>query len=153
TIPAMRERFQCHVGLSDHTLGIGVAVAATALGAAVIERHLTLSRTDGSVDSGFSMEPQELKQLVHETAAAHAAVGQERYGPSEREKSSLIFRRSLYITRDLEAGELLSPENLRSIRPGLGLPPKFYDDLLGKRVKRKVAKGTPAQWDLLESKG
>lgn len=149
TIPHLRELFDCPVGLSDHTMGIGAAVAATALGAVAIEKHITLSRDDGGVDSAFSMEPAELAALVRETQTAAAARGTVSYGPSEAELGSLQFRRSIYVTQDLKAGDVLTRENLRLIRPGLGLKPKHYADLLGKRVTRDVARGTPASWDLL----
>jgi pseudaminic acid synthase len=150
TIPHMRELFGCEVGLSDHTMGIGAAVAATALGATVIEKHFTLRRADGGVDSTFSMEPEEFRQLRVETERAWQAMGRVRYGPTEKEKPSLVFRRSLYIAQDLEADAILSPANLRIIRPGHGLAPKYYEMILGKRIRRKVAKGTPVTWDLFE---
>jgi N-acetylneuraminate synthase len=149
TIPHLRERFRCEVGLSDHTLGIGAAVASVALGATVIEKHVTLSRADGGVDAAFSLEPDELRRLVDETRSAWQAVGHLQTGPTEAERASLVFRRSLYITEDLRPGDLLSPHNLRAIRPGLGLAPKHLDVLLGKRVTRAVKRGTPASWDLL----
>ncbi len=148
-IPHMRELFGCEVGLSDHTMGVGVAVASVALGATVIEKHFTLNRDDGGVDSTFSMEPTEMAQLVLETGRAWQALGQIHYGPTEGEKKSLAFRRSLYIVKDMKSGETLTRENLRAIRPGLGLPPKCFDQLLGKRVIRDVRRGTAATWDLL----
>ncbi|MGB1062703.1 MAG: pseudaminic acid synthase, partial [Ketobacter sp.] len=122
TIPHMRELFNCEVGLSDHTLGVGVAVASIVLGASVIEKHFTLSRADGGVDSGFSMEPDEMAQLVIETERASQALGAVRYGPTEAEKTSTQFRRSLYVVEDLKAGDLLTGNNVRAIRPGYGLP-------------------------------
>lgn len=149
TIPALRERYGCEVGLSDHTAGIGAAIAAIALGASVVEKHFTLSRAEGGVDSAFSLEPHELASLVQESERASLALGEVSYGPSEPEMKSLVFRRSLYIVQDLRAGDVLTPENLRAIRPGLGLPPKHIDALLGRRVARDVARGTPASWDLL----
>lgn len=149
TIPHMRERFGCEVGLSDHTMGIGVAVAAIALGATVIEKHFTLARADGGVDAAFSMEPHELAQLVIETERAWQALGQVRYGPTEAESRAVTRRRSLYIGTDMKAGDVLTPKNLRRIRPGLGLPPKYYDALLGRTVVRDVTKGTPVSWDLI----
>ena len=149
TIPNLRERFGCEVGLSDHTLGMGAAVASVALGATVIEKHFTLSRADGGVDSTFSMEPAEMTLLVVETKRAWQALGQVSYGPIEAEKKSMLFRRSLYICEDLQAGDILTAQNLRAIRPGLGLPPKYIDQLIGKRVVRAVTRGTPAQWDLV----
>lgn len=149
TIPHMRELFGCEVGLSDHTMGVGVSVASVAMGATVIEKHFTLNRADGGVDSTFSMEPQELAQLVEETQRAWQALGQVCYGPTEKEKKSLVFRRSLYIAEDMKAGDMLTARNLRAIRPGYGLPPKYYDCLLGKSVKRDVVKGTPVEWELI----
>lgn len=151
TIPRLRELFDVEAGLSDHTMGIGVSVAAVALGATFIEKHFTLRRADGGVDSAFSMEPAELRQLVEECGRAARAVGAITFGASAREQQSLLHRRSLYIVRDLAAGETLTTENLRAIRPGDGLPPKFLDLLLGRRVGRPVAKGTPASWDMLEA--
>jgi N-acetylneuraminate synthase len=124
-------------------------VASVALGATVIEKHFTLSRTDGGVDSTFSMEPAEMAALVLETGRAWQALGGVSYGPIEAEKKSLVFRRSLYVCEDLETGDVLTPKNLRAIRPGLGLPPKYVDQLLGKRVVRPVKRGTPARWDLI----
>lgn len=149
TIPHMRDLFNCQVGLSDHTLGVGVAVASVALGATMLEKHFTLSRMEGGVDAAFSLEPHELKSLVQESERAWQSVGQISYGTTEIEKKSLQFRRSLYISKDLVAGETLSPESLRAIRPGLGLSPKYYDMLLGKKVNRSIKKGTPVSWDLI----
>lgn len=149
TIPHMRALFGCEVGLSDHTMGVGVAVAAVALGATVIEKHFTLNRADGGVDSTFSLEPAEMSELVVETRQAWQALGRVSYGPTEDENRSLVFRRSIYIARDLEAGEVLTSESLRCVRPGLGLPPKYYDLLLGKRVTRAVPRGTRVTWDLI----
>ena len=148
-IPHLRSTFGCEVGLSDHTPGIGVAIAAVALGASVIEKHFTLSRADGGVDAAFSLEPHEFRQLVAGTQAAWEALGEIRLGPTDDERGSLVFRRSLYICADLAAGDLLTPQNLRAIRPGYGLPPKFLGQLLGKRVTRAVKRGTPMAWDLL----
>ena len=149
TIPHMRELFDCHIGLSDHTMGIGAAVAATALGAVAIEKHITTKRTDGGVDSAFSLEPDELAALVRETSTAAASIGKVAYGPSASECSSLVFRRTLYIVEDIKAGDVLTTSNLRAIRPGLGLPPKFIDVLLGKRVNRNVLRGTAMSWELI----
>lgn len=149
TIPHLRDLFGVQVGLSDHTMGAGVAVASVALGATVIEKHFTLSRADGGVDSTFSMEPDELKSLAVETERAWQAMGKITYGPTEKEKGSMQFRRSLYVAEDMLAGELFTPKNLRVVRPGFGLPPKYYDLLLGRKVKRNVTKGTPVAWDLL----
>lgn len=149
TIPHMQKLFNCNVGISDHTLGIGVAVASIALGATVIEKHFTLSRAEGGVDSAFSLEPQEMKQLVKEAHSAYLALGNITYGVSEQEKKSLQFRRSLYIVEDMKAGDIITEKNLRSIRPGLGLAPKYYDILLGKRVKYDIKRGTATSWDMI----
>lgn len=149
TIPHMRELFGCHVGLSDHTLGIGAALAAAALGAVAIEKHFTLRRADGGVDSAFSLEPEELATLVQQSEAAWKAVGSIHYGPTPAEEPSLVFRRSLYVTRDMRAGERFNSQNLRAIRPGAGLPPQFYETLIGKAVARDVKRGTPVTWDLI----
>lgn len=149
TIPHMRELFQCEVGLSDHTLGVGTAVASIALGATVIEKHFTLSRADGGVDSAFSMEADELNSLVMETERAWQSLGKVYYGATEMEKSSLKFRRSLYVAQDMKAGDLLTTENIKAIRPGYGLAPKYLPILLGKKVKKDVVKGTPVNWDLI----
>jgi N-acetylneuraminate synthase len=149
TIPHMRDLFQCTVGLSDHTMGIGVATAAVALGATVIEKHFTLSRADGGVDSAFSLEPHEMTALVAETHRAAKALGQIKYGPTEAERNAVRRRRSLYIAENLKAGDILNSTNLRRIRPGLGLPPKYYDILLGKPVNQDVKKGTPMSWGII----
>lgn len=149
TIPHLREMFGVQVGLSDHTMGVGVSVAAVAMGATLIEKHFTLSRADGGVDSAFSLEPHEFKSLVVETERAWRALGGVTYGPTAGEKESLQFRRSLYVGRDMKAGEVFTEENLRNIRPGFGLPPKYYRTVLGRRVNRDVPKGTPVTWDLL----
>lgn len=149
TIPHMRELFGCEVGLSDHTLGMGAAVASVALGAVAIEKHITLSRSEGGVDADFSLEPAELRQMVDEMNRAWQAIGGVAYGPLAQERGSLIFRRSLYIVKDMAPGEVLTPDNLRAIRPGYGLPPKHLEMLIGKRVSRAVERGTPMSWDLL----
>ncbi|MCP1715122.1 N-acetylneuraminate synthase [Methanocalculus alkaliphilus] len=149
TIPHMRELFNCEVGLSDHTLGIGAAVAAVAHGATVIEKHFTLSRVDGGVDSAFSIEPAELKMLVEETERAWQSLGGVVYGPGEAEKKSLMFRRSLYVAEDMKAGDVFTKENLRCVRPGLGLAPKYYEVLMGKRVNRDVKKGMAVEWGMV----
>jgi pseudaminic acid synthase len=150
TIPHMRQLFDCQVGLSDHTMGVGVSVGSVVLGATVIEKHFTLAREDGGVDSTFSLEPAELAQLVIETERAWQALGQVRYGATQAETKSLQFRRSLYVVRDLKAGDVLSAENVRAIRPGLGLPPKHLDQVLGSRVGVVVPRGTPVSWALLK---
>jgi pseudaminic acid synthase len=149
TIPHMRDLFGCEVGLSDHTMGTGVSVASVALGATVIEKHFTLSRADGGVDSAFSMEPEEMRQLVVETERAWQALGKISYGCTAAEQKSLQFRRSLYVVADVKAGEAFSASNVRAIRPGLGLPPKFLEQVLGKTAKRDVKRGTALAWDLL----
>ena len=149
TIPHLRALFGCEVGLSDHTMGVGAAVSAVAHGATVIEKHLTLARADGGVDSAFSLEPHEMRSLVIETERAWQSLGKVSYGPSEADVRSITFRRSIYISEDVKAGEALTTENLRCVRPGMGLPPKYFDVLLGRRVNRDVKKGTPMQWELL----
>ena len=149
TIPHMRQLFGCEVGLSDHTLGIAAAVAATALGATVIEKHFVMARSEGGVDAAFSLEPAEFKSLVEEVSRARLALGDVHYGPTDSEVRGRTRRRSLYIAQDLEKGATLTPANLRRIRPGLGLPPKYYDTLLGRQVSRTVKRGTPVTWDLL----
>ena len=148
TIPAMRQTFGCEVGLSDHTMGTGVSVASIALGAPLIEKHFTLARADGGVDSAFSMEPSEFHTLRIECDRAWQAIGGVSFGGTPAEDGSRIFRRSLYITKDMQAGEVLTAENLRAIRPGYGLPPKFLATLIGKQVARAAAVGTPADWSL-----
>jgi N-acetylneuraminate synthase len=148
-IPHLRAVFDCEVGLSDHTMGIGASVAAVAHGATVIEKHFTLRRADGGVDSTFSLEPEELHALVMETERAWLSLGHVSFGASEAEEKSRIFRRSIYISEDLKKGSVLTSKNLRCIRPGMGLPPKYYDVLLGRRVNQDVKKGTPMRWDLI----
>lgn len=149
TIPHMRELFQCNVGLSDHTLGIGAAVASVALGATVIEKHFTLSREDGGVDAAFSLEPAEMAQLVRECKTAYEALGNVSYERQPQEDKSLIFRRSLYIVEDMKAGDIITEKNMRRIRPGLGLAPKYYEAVLGRRVKYDVPGGTALSWEML----
>jgi N-acetylneuraminate synthase len=150
TIPHLRDLFGVQVGLSDHTIGIGVAVAGVVLGATVIEKHFTLRRADGGVDSAFSMEPDEMRSLVVETERAWQALGRISYGPIDAENASMKFRRSLYIVKDMNAGDVFTSENLRVLRPGYGLPPKYLFVLLGKTVKKDIPKGTPVSWDLLD---
>ncbi len=149
TIPHMSKLFDCQIGLSDHTMGTGVAVAAVTLGATVIEKHFTLSRADGGVDSAFSLEPTEMKNLVVETERAWQAIGKITYGATEAEKKSLSFRRSLYISKDIKKGTILSPDNLRCVRPGLGLPPKYYEQIIGLKVNKDLVMGTPLTWEVL----
>ena len=147
TIPHLRAAFGTQVGLSDHTMGVGVPCAAVAMGATVIEKHFTLARADGGVDSAFSLEPHELKLLVEETERAWQSVGEVRYGGSDDEQASLKYRRSIYISRDVKAGEQLTAENIRIVRPGFGLAPKYYDLLIGRRVNKDLTKGTAMSWE------
>jgi pseudaminic acid synthase len=149
TIPHLTQLFRCQVGLSDHTMGIGVSVAAVALGATVIEKHFTLSRADGGVDAAFSLEPRELADLVIETERAQLALGHIQYGIQKAEQKSKLFKRSVYVAQDIKAGEIFTAENLRVIRPGLGLAPKYYEELLGKTAKTALKAGTPLTWDLI----
>ena len=149
TIPHMRTLFGCDVGLSDHTMGVGASIAAVALGACVIEKHFTLRRSDGGVDSAFSLEPGELSSLVVETRRAFDAMGQVRYGPTTAEKASVVFRRSLYVVKDIAAGQVLTAENVRAIRPGLGLAPRHYASVLGRSARVDLAAGTALSWDVL----
>jgi N-acetylneuraminate synthase len=149
TIPHMRDLFDCEVGLSDHSMGVGVAVASVALGATVIEKHFTLSRKDGGVDSAFSLEPEEIKSLVIETERAWLSLGRVSYGPTEKEKQSLVFRRSLYICEDMQAGEVFTAKNLRAIRPGFGLAPKYLSEIIGRRAVHAIKPGTPMSWDMV----
>ncbi len=148
TIPHMRTLFGYPVGLSDHTLGIGVSVAAVAYGASVIEKHFTIDRNDGGVDSAFSMEPQEMRLLVQETSRAWLAGGEVHVGPVGSEVKARQKRRSLYVVEDMKAGDVVVLENVRSIRPGKGLLPKHLKELLGKKAARDIEKGTPVSWDL-----
>ena len=150
TIPHMRELFGCEVGLSDHTMGVGVSVASVALGATVIEKHFTLNRADGGVDSTFSMEPAEMAQLVQEAERAWQALGQISFGATEAEKKSLVFRRSLYIVKDLKIGDELTADNVRAIRPGLGIPTKYLDVVLGLTVNQNIKRGTALSWKLIK---
>jgi pseudaminic acid synthase len=149
TIAHLREAFGCEVGLSDHTMGCGVAIAAVAFGATVVEKHFTLRRADGGVDSAFSLEPEEFKLLRIESERAWQGLGQIAYGGTQAEEKSRAFRRTLYIARDMKAGEALTEHNLRIVRPGFGLPPKYYETLLGKHINRDAVAGTPLSWDLL----
>jgi N-acetylneuraminate synthase len=149
TVPHLREMFGTEVGLSDHTMGVGAAVAAVAHGATVVEKHFTLRRADGGVDSAFSLEPDELKALVVETERAWQSLGRVSYGTLEAEKKSMIFRRSIYIAEDMRAGEVFTEQNLKCVRPGLGLPPKYYETLLGRRINRDAKKGTALNWQLI----
>lgn len=149
TIPHMKELFSSPVGLSDHTMGIGAAVAAVALGATVIEKHFTLSRAEGGVDAAFSLEPGEMKQLVDECSRAQLALGEICYGTTEKEKGSRIFKRSIYIAKDVQAGEKVTADNIKVIRPGYGLEPKYYETVLGKVFVRAAKSGTALGWEHL----
>lgn len=149
TLVEIQRLFDVQVGFSDHTLGIGASVAAVALGASVIEKHVTLSRADGGVDAAFSLEPAELKLLVEGVRAARRAVGHVQFDPAPGELKSRTFRRSLYIVEDMKRGDVFTEKNLRSIRPGLGLPPKYVDVFLGKRIARDAARGTALSWEHL----
>jgi pseudaminic acid synthase len=149
TLPHLRELFGCEIGISDHTMGFGAALASVALGATVIEKHFTLSRAEGGVDSAFSMEPEELRVLVTESGRAREALGEVFYGPTSAEKQSLKHRRSLYFVTDLRGGDIVAAENIRAIRPGMGLAPKYFEAVLGRKVKRDIRRGTPVDWDTL----
>ncbi|MFA4870246.1 MAG: pseudaminic acid synthase [Pedobacter sp.] len=149
TIPHMAQLFNCHVGLSDHTLGIGVSVAAVALGARVIEKHFTIDRAEGGVDSAFSLEPAEFKMLVEESERAYLGIGNVTYGIMEAEKKSQMFKRSIYVVEDMNEGEIFNEQNIRIIRPGLGISPKYFETMLGKKINRSVKKGTPLTFDLI----
>jgi len=150
TIPDLAERFDCLAGLSDHTPGVGVAVAAVALGATVVEKHFTLSRDEGGVDAAFSLEPAEMAVLVEECARAQDALGKVHYGTTHTEKKSLRFRRSIFAAEDITKGEKLTLQNIRVIRPGQGLAPRHYRDLLGKTAAKAVERGTPMDWDMIQ---
>ncbi|MBC7261120.1 MAG: pseudaminic acid synthase [Chloroflexi bacterium] len=150
TIPHMAETFGVQVGISDHTLGIAVPVAAVALGACIVEKHLTLSRDIPSPDSAFSLEPNEFRAMVQAIRETEKALGTVRYGPSDKEAKSLVVRRSLFVVKDVKAGEIFTEENVRSIRPGHGLPPKFLKYILGRQAARDIARGTPLRWELIQ---
>lgn len=149
TISHMKDLYKCHIGLSDHTMGIGVPIAAVAFGAVLIEKHFTLSRAEGGVDAAFSMEPSEMKNLVVETDRAWQGLGEIKYGVQKAEMDSVFYKRSIYIASDLKAGDVLSTQNIRVIRPGLGLAPKYYEWALGKKITRDAKKGTPLTWNFL----
>ena len=149
TIPHLSQLHNCLVGLSDHTMGIGVSVAAVALGARIIEKHFTLRRADGGVDSAFSLEPEELKALVIETHNAFLSLGEISYGVQQAEEKSKFFKRSIYVSKDIAVGDVFTNENLKIIRPGNGLAPKFIDDVIGKTAKVSIKAGTPLSWDIL----
>jgi N-acetylneuraminate synthase len=150
TLPDLAESFSVPAGLSDHTLGSAVAVAAIGLGAVLIEKHFTLARSDGGPDSGFSLEPDEFATLARDCRAAHAALGRVHYDLKGSEAGNIQFRRSLYFVADLAAGEIIAPHHVRSIRPGFGLPPKFLDKILGRRLTRAIMRGCPVTWDAIE---
>lgn len=143
TIPHLRALFGCEVGLSDHTMGTGVAVAAVALGASVVEKHFTLARADGGVDSAFSLEPAEMFNLVLETHRAWQSLGQVRFGSTEAEQNSMAFRRSIYVAADIAVGDRFTESNIRIVRPGFGAPPSLFRDLIGRSARRKFRRGDP----------
>lgn len=147
-IAVLQDAFKCQVGLSDHTMGIGVAIASVALGARVVEKHFILDRSAGGVDSAFSLEPNELKSLVEESDRARKAIGQVTFSRSSAEEKSTQFRRSLYVVEDVKAGDTVNAQNVRAIRPGLGLSPKYQDQLMGRSFNRDIKRGTAVSWDL-----
>jgi pseudaminic acid synthase len=149
SIPRLAREFGVPVGLSDHTLGIHVALAGVALGACILEKHFTLSRRTAGPDSAFSLEPDELKELVRAVRTVEKSLGRAAFGPNEQEKRSLAFRRSLFVVKDMKAGETFTSENLRSIRPGNGLHPRHLPELLGRKAARGIPRGTPLDWDLV----
>jgi N-acetylneuraminate synthase len=149
TIPLLRDLFGCPVGLSDHSLGTVAPVVAVTLGANLIEKHFTLDRAAGGVDSHFSLEPAEFKTLVSDVRRAEAMVGTATFGPGVAEEGNVAFRRSLYVVADVEAGDTLTPENVRSIRPGYGLSPRYADWVFGRRAAKPAERGTPVTWDLV----
>lgn len=150
TIPHMKELFNCQVGLSDHTLGIGAAIVATTLGATVIEKHFKLDHDDESIDAAFSLTPNEFKLLVKETDTAAKAIGSVTYGTTEADKLSRKNRRSIYVVKDIKKGEIINSSNIRRIRPGYGLAPKYYNDVLGMVATQNIASGTPLKWSLIK---
>ena len=149
-IPHLAQVFGLPVGLSDHTLGIVAPVAAVALGACIIEKHFTLSRSSPSPDSAFSLEPQEFKAMVEAVRTVEKSLGEVQYEIGQQEARSRVFRRSLFVVRDLKAGDLFTPDNVRSIRPGYGLPPKYLKDVLGRRAVRNIKRGTALDWNLID---
>ncbi len=152
TIPELARRFDVPVGLSDHTMGIAVPVAAVSLGACIIEKHLTLARAAGGPDSAFSLEPEEFRAMVEGVRTAEKALGSVHFGVSERESRSRVFRRSLFVVRDVKKGELFTSENVRSIRPGDGLHTRHLAEVLGKTAALDIVQGTPLSWDLVNQK-
>jgi pseudaminic acid synthase len=151
TIPHMAQMFGCQIGLSDHTMGIGVALAATGLGATVVEKHFTLRRADGGVDSAFSIEPDELKSLVVESERACLSLGEVSYGVQKNEQKSLLFKRSLFAVEDIKAGEPLTRDNVKVIRPGKGLAPKHFETVLDSKASSDISKGTPLTWGMVSN--
>jgi len=149
TIPEMARRFGVPVGLSDHSMGIAVPVAAVALGACIIEKHLTLSRSEPGPDSAFSLEPQEFKEMVDAVRVAERALGEVHFGVSEKEASSRVFRRSLFVVRNVKCGEEFTAENIRSIRPGHGLHTRHLSEIMGQKAARDIERGTPMSWELV----
>ena len=147
TIPKLKEIFNCEVGLSDHTPGIGASLAAVGLGASVIEKHFTLDRMDGGVDSAFSLEPDELSNLVTESKTAWESIGQFKIGPTKSEQKSLKYRRSIYVSKEIDIGEKLTGDNIKIIRPGFGLAPKYYNVIIGKKANKVLKPGTPISWE------
>lgn len=150
TIPDMAAAFDIPVGLSDHTIGNTVSVTAVSLGAVMVEKHVTMRRADGGPDSGFSAEPEEFTALCQAVRTAWQALGAANYERTESERGNAVFRRSVYAVADIAVGEILTAENIRSIRPGFGLPPKEYPALVGRRAKTDIGRGTPLAWDLIE---
>jgi len=153
SIPDMARRFRVPVGLSDHTPGLAVSVAAVALGASIIEKHLTLSRADGGPDAAFSLEPEEFKALVVAIRSAEKSLGQVQYGPTVHESSTRVFRRSLFVVREMKRGEIFTPENVRSIRPANGLHPRHLAEVIGRHATADIEQGTPLTWELVDRAG
>lgn len=149
-IPLLAQTFDCISGLSDHTMGSAVAVAGTALGAKVIEKHLTLRRADGGADGAFSMEPDEFREMVDQIRITEKALGRATFDLTEKQKKNKEFSRSLFIAKDMKKGDVFTPENLRSVRPAFGLHTRYYEELLGRKVNRDVALGTPMKWELVD---
>ena len=147
TIPHLAHLFNCHVGLSDHTMGVGASIAAVALGARVIEKHFTLRRADGGVDAAFSLEPEELKTLVVESERAFLSLGKIQYGIQEAEKKSMLFKRSIYVSAEIKAGDIFTKDNIRVIRPGNGIAPKYFEQVLGKSARKDIKPGTALSWE------
>jgi len=152
TIPALGKKLRCVVGLSDHTLGIEVAVASVSLGASIIEKHVTLRRADGGPDAAFSLEPAELRELVRAVRNVEQAIGTPQYGPGRRESSNLVFRRSLFVVQDVRKGERFTTTTVRSIRPGYGIAPRFLRSVLGRKATRNLRRGTPLSWEVVEGR-